>query len=137
MNSMYFTGEDVKAGLMTQLIDYLCRYSYESEPRGHARYNDIHIRPADCGAFVVEWVQAPWSSDYSGRFEYVSEDQVVCNEVEFPDGYFEYTPEDEDIVIKEWLEDNPSWYRDEWGQWHERELEQSNWHEIEMGIGRK
>ena len=30
MNSMDFTGEDVKAGLMTQLIDYLCRYSYKN-----------------------------------------------------------------------------------------------------------
>lgn len=146
MNSMYFTSEDVKSGLMTQFIEYLCMYSYKSGPIDHAHYNDIHIRPDDCGAFVVEWVQAPWSGEYDGKFEYVGEEQVVCNEVEFPDRHFEYTPEDENVAIKEWLEDNPGWYRDEWGHWHERKLEQPKgqlldenaaWYEMEKGIGRK
>ena len=91
---MYFTDEDVKAGLMTELIDYLCKYSYESGPRDFAHYNDIHIRPEDCGAFVVEWEQAPWSGDYGGKFEYVGPEQVVCNEAEFSDKHFEYTPEE-------------------------------------------
>lgn len=104
MNSMYFSKEDVEAGLMTGLINYLCKYSYSSGPRDFSHYNDIHIKPADCGAFIVEWEQRPWSEDYGGKFEYVGPKQVVCNEVEFPDKHFEYTPEDPDEAIKEWLE---------------------------------
>lgn len=122
MNSMYFSKEDVEAGLMSELINYLCKYSYESGPRDLAHYNDIHIIPEDCEAFVVEWEQRPWSRDYGGKFEYVDEGQVVCNEVEFPDKHFEYTPEDPDEAINEWLEDNPAWEKDSWGHWHETDM---------------
>jgi len=117
MNRMYFSKEDVEAGLMTKLINYLCQYSYQSGPKDFAHYNDIHIMPDDCEAFVVEWEQAPWSHNYGGHFEFVDEDQVVCNEVEFPDKHFEYTPENPNEAIKEWLADNPGWYKDECGQW--------------------
>jgi hypothetical protein len=114
---MYFSKEDVEAGLMTKLIEYLCNYSYQCWSRDFALYNDIHIKPDDCDAFVVEWEQRPWSGEYGGHFEFVGEEQVVCNEVEFPDKHFEYTPEDPDESIKEWLVDNPGWYKDECGHW--------------------
>lgn len=122
---MYFTKEDVEAGLMTEFVSFLCRYSYQSGPRDFAQYNDIHIEPADCEEFIVEWEQAPWSHDYGGRFEYVDRDQFVCNFVEFPDKHFEYTPEDEDEAIKEWLGENPGWVTDSYGHWHYSEQEKS------------
>ena len=115
MNSMYFSKEDVEAGLMQELVSLLCSHSY----RADGLYNDVHIRPDDLGAFIVEWAQVPWNHEYGGKFEYVDEDQAVCNEVVFPDKHFEYTPEDPNDVIKEWLEDNPNWRKDEWGHWVE------------------
>lgn len=118
INRMYFSKEDIEAGLMHELLVYLCRYSYASGPRRLSHYNDIHIYPCDCEAFEVEWSQSPWSHDYGGHFEYVGEEQVVCNEVIFPDGHYEYTPESEDEAIKIWLEDNPNWYKDNYGHWH-------------------
>ena len=92
MNSMYFTKEDVDAGLMVELINYLCKYSYHSGPGDLAHYNDIHIKPVDCEAFVVEWEQTPWSQEYGGRFEFINEEQCICNKVIFPDHHYEYIP---------------------------------------------
>lgn len=122
MNSMYFTEEDVKVGLMTQLIDYLCKYSYASGPREHCHYNDIHIRPDDCGSFVVEWEQAPWSGDCAGKFEFVGEEQVVCNEIIYPDGTSGYSPCSQEDEIEIWLEDHPGWERDKYGHWHKKDM---------------
>ena len=78
-NSMYFTKEDVEAGFMHELLTFLCRYSYHSGPRDFSHYNDIQVYPADCEAFVVEWVQLPWSHTYGGGFQYVGEEQEVCD----------------------------------------------------------
>ena len=119
---MYFTKEDVEAGLMTKLINYLCDYSYASGPREFSHYNDIHIKPEDCNAFIVEWEQTPWSHDYGGKFEYVDEDQEVCYDLDLPDGSSVYTPDKEDY-LKWWLDDNPGWEKDEYGRWHNRKEE--------------
>ena len=116
VNSVYFSKEDVGNGLMAEFIATLCRHTYESENL----MNDIHIKPADLGAFVVEWEQAPWDHDYGGKFEYVAEDQIICYDVELPDGTFIYTP-DKDEYLKEWLEENPGWEKDEWGRWRKKE----------------
>ena len=115
---MYFTKEDVEAGLMTKLIDYLCQYSYQCWSRDFAHYNDIHIKPDDCDAFVVEWEQRPWSGEYGGKFEYVGEEQVVCNEVIYPDGTSGYSPCSQEDEIEIWLEYHPGWEKDEYGHWH-------------------
>jgi len=146
MNSMYFTKEDVKAGLMSKLVDYLCEYSYASGPRDFSHYNDIHIKPDDCEAFVVEWEQRPWSGDYAGKFEYVGEEQVVCNEIIYPDGTSGYSPCSQEDEIEIWLEDHPGWRKDEYGHWHKVESaekpkdkmsqwldENAGWHDSENG----
>ena len=112
VNSMYFSREDVKEGLMTKLLDYLCNYSYTADDD----YCDIHIYPCDCGAFTVEWVQAPCSHDYGSRFECVNEDQVVCTELQLPDGTWVTVP-NPDEFMEEWLEDNPGWHKNDYGCW--------------------
>ena len=119
---MYFTKEDVEAGLMTKLIDYLCQYSYQCWSRDFALYNDIHIKPDDCDAFVVEWEQRPWSGEYGGHFEFVGEEQVVCNEVIYPDGTSGYSPCSQEDEIEIWLEDHPGWEKDEYGHWHKKDM---------------
>ena len=81
-NSMYFPKEDIEKGLMQDFIAFLCRYSCVSNSE---LYIDIHIRPDDLGAFIIEWVQVPWSHEYGGRFEYVGEEQEVVNLQEYND----------------------------------------------------
>ena len=84
-NSMYFPKEDIEKGLMQDFIAFLCRYSYASDSE---IYIDIHIRPDDLGAFIIEWAQVPWSHEYGGGFEYVGEEQEV-------------------VDMEAWLEENP------------------------------
>lgn len=120
INRMYFSKEDIEAGLMHELLVYLCRYSYTSGPRGLSHYNDIHIYPCDCEAFMVEWTQLPWSHDYGGRFEYVNEGQEVCDDLVLPDGSRDYTPDGEEY-LKWWLEENPGWKKDRWGHWYKED----------------
>ena len=116
VNSVYFSREDVSKGLMAEFIAVLCRNTYESENL----MNDIHIKPEDIGAFAVEWVQVPWDHSYGGKFEFVDEDQEVCDDLVLPDGSRDYTPDGEDY-LKWWLEENPGWEKEEWGHWHKNE----------------
>jgi len=110
MNSMYFGKKELEA--MYELIRFLNEQSYKSE-----YYNDVHIFPADLGAFVVEWAQVPWDHTYGGSFRYVDENQTVCTELKYPDDTFGYV-EDPGEALNEWLEENPGWTKDEWGYWH-------------------
>ena len=63
MNSMYFNEKN--RDLMMKFIKNLCDMSYDYKEY----YNDIHIKPEDCGAFSVEWSQERWSEP-DGEFKY-------------------------------------------------------------------
>ena len=120
MNSMYFSANDVESGLMTKLIDFLTLYTYDSEDTKV----DIHIKPDDVGAFVVEWECCPWDNSFGGRFEFVDRDEFVTKEICYPDGTYEYCPEyDVDEAWSTWLSENPGWHKDDWGQWVNKEDE--------------
>jgi len=145
-NSMYFDGKNKES--MLQFISSLCSMSYDKETR---LYNDIHIIPADCGAFIVEWIQAPWDNSYGGSFKYVDEDQEVCTEVHLPDDTFEYIPSyNADSYLKDWLDENPGWKQNEFGHWYKEDEaqkskdklnqwldENADWHEDEDGNWKK
>lgn len=106
MNSMYFSKEATSRGDLTRFVTMLNSMSYNDDNT----YFDIHIRPEDLGAFVVEWAQVPWSHEYGGKFVYLDEDEVVTSELTFPDGHFEYWPkEDHEEILNYWLKDNPGW----------------------------
>lgn len=114
MNSMYFGKKELDA--MYELVRFLNEQSYKSES-----YNDIHIFPADLGAFIVEWAQVPWDHSYGGNFRYVDDNQTVCTELRYPDDTFGYV-EDPEEALKEWLEEHPGWTKDEWGYWHHENI---------------
>lgn len=63
MNSMYF--DENSRERMISLLELLLDMSYDDS----GRYNDIHIKPEDCGAFSVEWSQEHWSEP-DGEFKY-------------------------------------------------------------------
>lgn len=119
MNSQYFSKEQIKAGELKQLLDFLMAEAYGKGEH----YNDIHIYPADCEAFIIEWEQLPWSHDYGGNFKYVDEEQVVMYRKDFPDNHYEYFETEDDFqqALADWLIENPGWYKNEFGRWFKKE----------------
>ena len=89
INRMYFSGPMFESGEMAKFIETLCAQAYCKQDPDVALYNDIRIRPEDCGAFSVEWVQVPWDGAYGGSFQYVDEDEVVCFERKMPDNTYQ------------------------------------------------
>lgn len=117
MNSQYFSKEQVDSGEFQQLLSFLMSESYGSGNH----YNDIHIYPADCGAFIVEWVQLPWSHEYGGKgFQYVDEDQVVMLDRQFPDNHSELCYDEDDYKerLEEFLRGHPYYKQNEFGRWY-------------------
>lgn len=99
MNSQYFNKEQVANGELIEFLNVLMKQCYGAGEN----YNDIHIYPADCEAFVIEWDNIPWDHSYGGQFKYVDEDQVVLKEYLMPDNTFGYFVNDEEY--KQFLAD--------------------------------
>lgn len=120
MNSQYFSEESVKAGEFDGFLAALRSQDYGKG--GH--YNDIHIYPADCGAYIVEWVQRSWKDDEDQGFRYIDSDHAVVLEREMPDGTFEqfFDEDDYKMVLSDWLADElkagREWKKDEFGHWN-------------------
>lgn len=77
INSQYFSAEDVKTGIFNNFIKLLTESCYDSTDF----YNDIHIIPADCGAFIIEWIQVSWKTpeEYS-KFVTISPEETTLYE---------------------------------------------------------
>lgn len=114
INSMYF--ESLKEAM--KFVNALCENSLADE----RLYNEIKITAED-GAFLVRWVQNPYSGEYGGHFEYVPEDGYVMIEKEMPDGTYQYFHDEEDYRegLGVWLKDNPGWKQSEYGHWYNEE----------------
>lgn len=125
-NEMYFSEEQVKAGEMTEFLNILLKQCY-----GKSKYyNDIHIKPEDCGAFTIEWVNVPWDESYGGSFQYLDEDDRIFKEYILPDrSYvcFQFQKE-YDEYFEQWMIDNPGWVKNEFGIWT-NEIENKKLHE--------
>lgn len=115
VNSQYFSDKQIEQGQMTRLLDYLMSEAYDKGDY----YNDIHIRPCDCGTFVVEWIQIPWNHDFGGSFQYVGQDQVVLTEYRLPDDSHIDLVDDDDFedYLENWLKEHPGWVRTQYGTW--------------------
>lgn len=115
VNSQSFSKEQIENNEMTEFVNMLCKLSYGEG----STYNDIRIRPTDCGGFVVEWAEVSWDHQYGGSFEYVDDDQVVVKEYVFPDNHTELCYNDDDFNerLEEFLKENPSWEKTSYGTW--------------------
>ena len=104
INKQYFSKEQVEAGEFKQLLDFLMESSY-----GVSKYyNDIHIKPEDCGAFIIEWQNIPWDKSFGGHFEYIDEDdEEVIKKITYPDGSYDWIlPEYEEEARQNWVKNN-------------------------------
>jgi len=115
MNSMYFNEEQVDSGEMIEFLNILLKQCYgKSED-----YNDIHIKPVDCHAFIIEWNQIPWSGEYGGHFQFIEEDQTVMIEKFFPDNHSEMCYDEDDYKerLNDFLKNNPGWVKTAYETW--------------------
>lgn len=120
MNSRAFTPEEVKQGLHLDLIAYLLEHNRKNDER----YYEF-IVTTDGYCTIIEWVERKYNPEWpEERFLYANEDQLIAEEVEFPDNHFELMePRFKEEALKEWLEENPGWEKDEYGRWNKKEEE--------------
>lgn len=113
INSMYFNKEQFENGEMDKFIRQLNDMSYG---KGNQQVQ-ILIKPADCGAYIVEFVQIPWDHSYGGHFEYINEEHVVMLERQYPDGTFGqfFDEADYNQALEDWLLENPDWQQTNYG----------------------
>lgn len=126
MNSQYFSKEQVQAGELDSFLKALRVADYG---KGDC-YNDVHVKPADCGAYVVEWAQLHWSGEEDKGFAFVDYEHEVMLEREMPDGSYLHFFDEQDYenVLGDWLKDEEKegriWKRDAYGHWHDDVAEQ-------------
>lgn len=129
INYQHFSKEMIENGSFASFVGELMKQCYSD--KGDL-YNEILIKPEDCGAFSVSWKQLPWDHEYGGGFEYVAEDQAVMTECQFPDDHYEYflSEEDYNAALVDWLAKEEAkgtkWEKNEWGRWYNK-TEQEAW----------
>lgn len=69
VNRVYFSKEQYKSGELWKFLECLLDRSYGE---GSTKCL-INIKPEDCGAFIVEFVDVDWKGEYGGEFIYVDE----------------------------------------------------------------
>lgn len=120
-NQEAFTPEEVKKDKHLKLLKTL--FELEGDTFGDNteadKAYDIHIW-TDGYCLIVEWCDKWFDSSIdSGHFEFVDENQVVLQEVLLPDNSTVYAIDDDDAkrLLKEFLEENPQWHKNQWGMW--------------------
>ena len=130
MNRQYFSKEQIAAGELNEFLEVLLKQCYGKSET----YNDIHIKPADCGAFVIEWEETPWSGEWGGHWQYINDDEeeIVVKYYYFPDDHYELfqTKEEYEEALKEWLEEHKEerWAKNQYDHWYSQK-EQEAWEE--------
>ena len=116
-NSQSFTPEGVEKGLHLEFLKSLLDLNTKLTDR----YNDIHITN-DSYCTIIEWDCVPHDHAYGGEWKYITEDNVVMTEVNFPDGHFDYVfPEDVEETLNEWHKKHPEWVMTPYGTWTNEE----------------
>lgn len=114
-NSQAFTPEEVKQGLLNDLLNYLLDYNKKCKDG----YYDIHIT-TDGYCSIVEWTSIMYKFEgEEGKFEYVPADSYVMIEKIFPDNHTElcYSEEDYQERLDDFLKENPGWVKTHYGTW--------------------
>lgn len=114
-NSQAFTPEEVKKGLLQDLLNYLLDYNKKCE----SGYYDIHIW-SDGYCTIVDWLDINYDfRGEEGKFEFVPSNGQVMLEYSFPDNHYEqfYSEEEYRERLQEWLQENPGWVKTSYGTW--------------------
>jgi len=115
-NYQAFTPEEVKKGLLNDLLNYLLEHNKKNDEQ----YYDIHIT-TDGYCSIVEWTDVQYDDKFGeqGRFRFVDSNEVVMLERYFPDNHSEMCWDEEDYQerLKKFLEENPGWVKGPFGNW--------------------
>ena len=115
-NYQAFTPEEVKKGLLNDLLNYLLDHNKKNT----YQYYDIHIT-TDGYCSIIEWTDVSYNNEYGedGKFRFVDYDQVIMTEKTFPDNHTElcYDEEDYQERLNDFLKDNPDWVKTSYGTW--------------------
>jgi len=118
-NYQAFTPEEVEAGLLQDLLNYLLDHNKKNE----TQYYDIHIT-TDGYCTIIEWTNVDYNQEYGpeGKFEFVPYNGQVMLEYDFPDNHRElcYDEEDYQERLDEFLKENPGWEKTSYGTWTNR-----------------
>ena len=85
VNSVFFSKEDVEAGLHLDFIKQLINYNYKTSS---SFYNDIHIK-YDGYTTTIEWFENSLD-EYFGDFEFVDSEHEVMYIGTMPDSTYNY-----------------------------------------------
>ncbi len=112
-NTQFFDLEDEDG--MERAMAFI-RMLHEDSRKNSRGYNQI-LTYVEEGCLIVSWAQIPYEYDV-GSFKFVGDDQVIMDELHFPDGYYDYVlPEDKEEKWGEWAKANPEWEKNSWGVW--------------------
>lgn len=126
MNRQYFSKEQVAAGELNEFLNVLLKQCYGKSDC----FNDIHIKPEDCGAFMIEWEETPWNHEWGGHWQYIDDDcdEVVAKWYSFPDNHnvlleSKESKEVYEELLEDWLEEHKEegWHKNHLGQWVKRD----------------
>lgn len=126
-NSEAFVPEEVKAGMVEELVSFLLKQDRKAQDvnfkagNKHFSCKDIHIT-SDGYCTIVEWCD---KDDVIGEcFEFVGEGEQVMQWLTMPDNtsiLCEKSKAAEDEVWNEWKAEHPKWKQDWAGEWFEDE----------------
>jgi len=115
-NSQAFTPEEVEAGLLQDLLNYLLDHNKKAKEQ----YYDIHIT-SDGYCTIIEWTDVDYDQKFGpdGKFEFVPYNGQIMLEFTFPDNHTElcYNEEDYQERLEEFLKENPGWVKTSYGTW--------------------
>lgn len=118
MNSQAFTPDEVKQGLLQDLLNYLLDYNQKN----NNGYYDIHIT-SDGFCTIVEWVDIIYDfQSEESKFVLLKSDECVMKELSFPDNHYEMVyPEEAEERLSEWHKEHPEWVKTPYGTWTNEE----------------
>lgn len=131
MNEVWFSREDCKKELHLTFIKNILELGVKMSNG----YFEVLISGDGEGATCVQFEKRYYNDDEeTGYFTYVDElnDEVVMKYVRFPDGHYDYIDRrmSKTLAIEDWAKEHPSWYKNEYGNWCNRE-EESRFPQIE------
>ena len=117
-NYQSFTPEEVKQGLLQDLLNYLLEYNQKN----NKGYYDIHIT-SDGYCTIVEWVDIGYDIQYEeSKFVLLKSDEGIMKKLLFPDNHYEIVyPEEAKERLSEWHKEHPEWVKTPYGTWTNEE----------------
>ena len=129
-NEKAFTPEEVKAGMLTEFIDFLLKQDMKAAELRDADHKYTNINIINDGyCTIVQYCEVYFNLD-DPCFEFVDEGEYVATVLELPDEstVLCWNKEDAQETLDEFLKDHPYYKKNQYGRWYNVN-EQKEWEE--------